>query len=456
MPGRATSIPTYQRIKTKHTHSMRTRLAFLPAVGLLLLAQPLHADSLTDVYALAQQHSPQLQAASAASVASAQRKRQALAQFLPQARFGANLSAAWQQTGSLSQNVNSSGYSLNLTQPVYYQERFHQYAQADSRLAQSEAELEAARRELLLTVAERYFEVLAAIDNREFTSAEKQAIGRQMEQTKQRFDVGLIAITDVHEAQAAFDLAVAQEIEAENLLASAREGLRELTGQYHNNLSALTDNVPLVSPEPADIQKWIDTALRQNYRLQAVQYGVDAAREEIRSQRAGHFPTVDVVAGHDYSAEGGLRIGAGDGSFTNTSISLQLNLPLYSGGATVARTKEAEALYDQASASLEEQRRAIQRRTSESYLKIFTTISRVKALKQALTSTQSALTASEAGLEVGTRTTVDVLNTRRDLFRARRDHARARYDYVLNTLRLKEAAGQLALAELQQVNAWLK
>lgn len=434
---------------------MRIRLTVFLTMAWLLLAQPLHADSLIDVYTLAEQQSPQVQSAIAAAAATQQRKRQVLAQFFPQASFSANLSKAWQQSGDISQDINSSGYSLNLTQPIYYQGRFHQYAQVDLRLAQSQAELEAVRRELLLSVAERYFDVLAAMDSQEFASAEKQAIGRQLEQTKQRFDVGLIAVTDVHEAQAAFDLTVAQEIEAENFLASSREGLRELTGQYHNNLAPLTDQVPLISPQPADIQKWIETALRENYRLQSGQFGVDAAREEIRAERAGHFPTLDFVAGHDYSTQGGLRV-TGDGSFTNTSVSLQMNLPLSSGGATVARTREAEALYDQARANLEEQRRAVQRRTSEAYLKIFTTISRVKALKQALTSTQSALNASEAGLEVGTRTTVDVLNTRRDLFRARRDHARARYDYVLNTLRLKEAAGQLSPPDLQQVNAWLR
>lgn len=433
---------------------MLIRLTLL--VALATLAPQLYADSLSDVYSLAEQQNPQLQSASAVSTASAQRKRQALAQFLPTASFSANLSQSWQESGTLSQNFNSSGYSLNLAQPVYHQERFHQYAQADLRLAQSEAELEAVRRELLLTVAERYFDVLAAMDNLDFTRAEKEAIGRQLEQTKQRFDVGLIAITDVHEAQAGYDLAVAQEIEGENLIASAREGLRELTGKYHNNLSHLTDSVPLVSPEPADIQKWVDTALRQNFRLLAEQYSADAAREEIRSQRAGHYPSVDLVAGYDYSAESGLRVGVADDSFSNTSVSLQFNVPIYAGGGTLARTREAQALYDQARARLEEQQRAVQRRTSESYLKIFTSISRVKALNQALTSTQSALNASEAGQEVGTRTTVDVLNTRRDLFRARRDHARARYDYVLNTLRLKESAGQLEPSHLQQVNAWLK
>lgn len=436
---------------------MRHSRPLVIALFLILFAgtiPSLHADNLIGVYSAAERNFPQLKRAKAAQDIAEQRRRQAMSGLLPQANLGFDVSAVQQEMGDFSGNYNNWGYSLNLDQTLYNATRFRTLAQTNSYIAQAQADYEANLSELMLNVAERYFELLAANDNLDFARAEKEAIARQLDQTKQRFDVGLIAITDVHEAQAAYDQAVAQEIAAENSLSSAREALRELTDTYPNDLAKLKKEIPLISPEPADIKKWIDTALSQNLRLLSTQFTVDAARQQIDIQRAGHHPTVGLYGRYDYSDNGGARFN--NQALTTGSVGIEMNVPLFSGFGVSAQVSESQAAFEQAKENLEEQRRAAHRQTSDAYLNIFSSISRVKALEQAVISTQSALSASEAGLEVGTRTTVDVLNTRRELFRAQRDHARARYDYLLNTLRLKLAAGQLNNQELQRVNALLE
>jgi outer membrane protein len=275
-----------------------------------------------------------------------------------------------------------------------------------------------------------------------------------MEQTQQRFDVGMATITDVTEAQAAFDLANAAVIAAENALANANEQLRETSGMYLDNLSGLQADSPLVSPEPANIDEWSQTALSQNPSLVVAKANVDTAGQTIELQKSGHYPSLDLVAQKNYDSQS-------DGNFSGSSkthteaIGLQFNLPIYAGGAVVSRTREATYRLDQAMQNEEHQRRAVTRQTRESFNGVIAGISRVNALKQAVVSNEKALESTEAGYEVGTRTTVDVLNARRNLFSARRDYARSRYDYILDSLRLKQAAGIVTVQDLEQINSWL-
>lgn len=426
--------------------------------ALSAFAAPAHAEDLLDVYRLAQENDAQLKGAEAARLAVLESKPQSEALLLPTISANANTTANRldiSQPGSAAgvTHFNSNGYSLTLTQPVYHRDTYVQLRQADARIAQAEATYSAAEQELMTRVATAYFDVLAAQDNLTFALAEKKAIGQQLEQSQQRFDVGLVAITDVQETQARYDSAVAQEIDAERRLASAHEAIREITAQPHGGLIPLQAEIPLITPEPQDIQQWADTALRQNLLISAAQYGTEIALEEIERQRAGHYPSVDIVGNRIFAESGGGRFG---GSETlGDTLTLQLNVPLYQGGLINSRTREAHARHNQALATLEQQQRSVLRQTRDAYLSVAANISRVQALRQAVTSNHTALESTKAGLEVGTRTEVDVLDAQRELFRTERDHARARYDYILQTLRLKQSAGTLSPADLTHINTWL-
>ncbi len=284
--------------------------------------------------------------------------------------------------------------------------------------------------------------------------AEKAAIGHKLAQVQQRFDVGIVAITDVHEAQARYDLATSQEVDAQNSLASNREALREVTGMLPESLSMLAEQIPLVSPDPQDVEKWVETALKQNFQLISAQAATEVASQTIDLQRAAHYPTLDGVASHGYTEFSGGSFGARE--TLDSAIGLQLSVPLYQGGAVNSRIREAQYRLNQAKEIQEQQTRAVSRQARDSYLNVTASIRRVGALRQAVVSNQGALDATEAGMQVGTRTTIDVLNAQRDLYRAKRDLSRARYDYLVSTLRLKQAAGMISLVDLEQVNGWLR
>ena len=300
----------------------------------------------------------------------------------------------------------------------------------------------------MVRVADRYFNVLAAFDNLEFSQAEKEAIGRQLEQTKQRFDVGLVAITDVHEAQARFDSALAESIASESGLDSALESLREITGAYPAELNGVRDNAPLITPEPNDIDEWTQMALKQNLDIIAIEHAVQQARENIKAQRAGYYPTVNANASFADSTA--------DGTSSTTTAGISVNWNLWAGGRTSSQVRQANHDLTTSMENLEQTRRAVQRNTRDAFLDVISGISRVRALKQAVISSESALSASEAGFEVGTRTTVDVLLARQNLFNARRNLSQAKYEYITDSLRLKRSAGILAPDDIEKINQWLE
>lgn len=418
------------------------------------------ADDLLTVYRAAVENDTQFRAAQAEYRALLESKNQSVAAFLPTISASAfynknddeSISAAAVTTVD---DYETDGYSLNLTQPIYRHANFVGLTQADALVAQAQAKFEYARQELILRVVKQYFAVLAAEDDLEFAKAEHTSIKQQLNQTQQRFNVGLIAITDVHEAKARYDQAVARVILAENTLAISQEVLREITNKEHSALSSLSTNHPLVKPEPADIYQWIETANQQNLLLMASQKGVDIARAEVSIQSTGHYPTLDLTASHAVTNYGAGTPVLGESEKTSNTVSLQLNVPLYQGGLVNSKTRAADYRLTQAKELLDQQRRATERQTRNSYLSVIANISQVKALKQALASSSVALEATQTGFEVGTRTTVDVLNSQRDLFRARRDYAQVRYNYVLETLNLKLAAGMLSVKDIEQLNPWL-
>ena len=427
-------------------------------VLLALCTRLASATDLLDVYRRALTHDPQYLSAGAANRAAQEQMPQARAQLLPDARVTGSLDGVNQDIRSVSGGgVGTSRFSnkaltVNVTQPIFRKDLLVGLEQADSRIQQANAEFAFAQQDLMLRVAERYFGVLEARDLLDSRQASRDANEQQLKQSQQRFDVGLIAITDVEEAKSGFDLANANVIDAENGLDNAMEALREVTGEYLQSLNGLRADTPLITPEPNNIDTWTSTALEQNLELLAASLAADTAREEIKRQEAGHVPSLDLVAQHGYAVSGGRF---GDSDIVTSSIGLSLNVPIYEGGEVLSRTREARHLHQQSLSDLERQRRITQRAARDAFRGVISGVSRVQALAQAVVSTESALEAIEAGFKVGTRTSVDVLNAQRDLFSARFDYAQARYRYIVDILRLKQAAGTLSQEDLVEVNAWL-
>ncbi|MBI5450312.1 MAG: TolC family outer membrane protein [Gammaproteobacteria bacterium] len=437
----------------------------LLAVMLALHCGQAGAENLLDVYRLAAQHDPQYLAADAAHLAASEARTQGRALLLPTLNLNASVSTGTQEILSASAGSaystsvgkrydnDTTVYGLRLVQPIFRFDSLVQQGLAGARVARAEAEFGDEQQAMMVRVAEGYFNVLAARDSVDFAEAERKSIERQLEQTRQRFKVGLVAITDVHEAQAAFDLATAQEIDARDQLASAIEALRQLTGMQHDALDRVAEEIPLAGPDPADIELWTQRALDGNLKMQAARFAEREAYHGKLVTRAGHLPNIDAVA--DYSRSD-IKSGTfmGDREVEDTSVAVQMTMSLFAGGATQSRVRESAQRHEQAVQILEQQRRLTVRQVRDAYRSVLADIQRVMALKQAVVSAQSALKANEAGYSVGTRTSVDVLGARRELFKAQRDYSQARYRYLLDTLRLKQATGQLTAQDIELVNGW--
>lgn len=439
---------------------MSRTIAIVLILNAAILPGQSQAADLLDVYSLAETSDPTYLETRANYRATLETKPQARAQLLPQIGLSANTIRNSQDIsenngfgGSGELDFNSHGYSLDLRQPLFRAPEYLQYQQSDSIIKQAEAEVRVARQDLTIRVAEAYFNVLAAEDNLLFAQAEKRSLEQQLEQAKQRFEVGLTAITDIQEAQAGYDRAAAQVIEAENGVDNAREALREITGEFIVDLKGLSSEIPLVKPNPADIDLWTSQALEQNFSISAAEYALESSNKEIKVQKAGHLPTLDLVASTGYDKSGGRF---GDTQIHADAVGLELNLPLFSGGAVTSRSREARDLYDASLQRLHFAQRSAQSQTRQSYLGVISGISRIEALEQAVISSETALEATNAGFDVGTRTAVDVVAAERALSDARRNLARTRYDYIINSLRLKQAAGILTDQDLALVNRWLQ
>lgn len=420
-----------------------------------MLTGSAYAEDLMQIFNQSLQSDPQLLAQAASRQAVNELDDQAKANFLPEVALTANAGRTWQDSTTRDINYNNRGYSLSITQPIYRRQNIVQRDQAAIAIDSATASYHIAEQALIVRVAEGYFDVLGRQDDLSFAIAEREAIAKQLEQTKQRFDVGIATITDVVESQAAYDSANAAVITAENELANSKERLSEISGSYQDSLAVLKAETPLVSPEPESSDEWSSVALEQNPNLQVSKFAVDTASQTIELRKSGHYPTLDVVGSKGYNWQSETTLG-GRSSTDLDSISLQFNLPIYAGGSVQSQTREATYRLDEAMQNEEQQRRAVVRQSREAYNGVISGISRVKAFKQAVVSSEKALESTEAGYEVGTRTTVDVLNVRRDLFSAKRDYANSRYDYILSSLRLKQAAGIISVDDLQQINQWLE
>lgn len=430
---------------------------------IVLLGTPLQANDLLSVYQDAAREDPQLERARESLAAIQETQSQAgAALFLPEATATANINQDSQNvqfsgasaTGvSGRSNFQSGGYSLTLTQPLLHYDRIVTWQQADSRIAQAEAEYAAAEIALMLRVAERYFDLLAANENLRFAQAQQETLARGLKETRQRQAVGFLAMTDVQEAQAGYDRALADTVEAEHLLRDAKESLQEVTGADYDRLATLRNEIPLVKPDPAIEEEWVSQALMQNLGLFVSEQAAQIAKAAIEIQKAGHLPTLDAIGSHTFSTSGG-RFGTAE--IEDSIVGLSLNVPLYQGGRVNSRTREADHRYRVALATLKQEQRTVHRAASKAFLGVVAGISRVNALQQTLRSSEIGVKATEAGFRAGRRTALDVIVAERERLRAQKDYARARYDYLLNTLRLKQAVGTLSPTDLAQVNEWLE
>ncbi len=418
-----------------------------------------HAFSLMDIYMLAKQQDTDIQIAESRYQAEAQASPIARANILPQASLSANTTDVSQETDGTTFGVagtdvdfNDHGYTLNITQALYHHDYYVQLRQAKNSVARASIDLDASYQELITRTADAYFNVLAEQDNLNFRQSEIEAIERQLEQAKKRFEVGLIAITDVKEAQASYDLAVASEIEAQNALEISKDALEVIIAERANRLNPLSDRMQLISPEPNDVEEWINKALNENLSLLSSEYTREIALQEVKLQQAQHYPKLDIVATHTDTDTGGL---SGNRESEDSRIGLELSFPIFEGGRTYYRTKEARYRALLSTNEHEKVRRETIKNTRDAYLNVISGISRVKALARALESTEAAARAAEAGFQVGTRTSVDVLIALQETFLAKRDYSRARYDYLLNTLNLKQAVGTLSIDDLVQIDGWL-
>ncbi len=442
------------------------KIAFILA-GMLLATGPAFGADLMSVYQMALDHDPTIKEAEANHLAALEAKPQALAGLLPSvdlsgsrqrdrssgSRIGLTPSGA---IGSvdISTTLDSTSWQVQLRQPLFRWDRWVQLKEADSQVAQAEANYQAAGENLLVRVAQAYFDVLGARDTLESTRASKEAIGRQLDQAKKKFEVGLSAITDVQEAQAAYDQVVADEIAADQALSKAREDLRAITGTYVSDLEAPRVDMPLKTPDPDSANAWVATAMKQNLNLISARMAADVAEQEVSRNRSQYYPNVDLVASHTLNNTSGNNIFATQ-DVTGNAIGLQLSMNLFAGGSSSSQVSQAVHKASAAKDRLTLAQRDAERQTRDAYLGVLSGISRVKALSQAVTSAETALKATEAGLEVGTRTTVDVLTSRQNLLKNRTQYAKSRYDYLMETLRLKQAAGILDTDDLKQMNSWL-
>ena len=430
----------------------------IPAILASMLAQPLHAGDLYNIYQLATKQDSQILSSGATLDANRENTPIARSSLLPQL----NLIGTTDYVGSYTDTFSDSGeaftrnrITLNVSQAIYNRASWMNFKKAMHGVNAAEAAYMAEEQFLIIRVAEAYFSVLAAEEDLSFSRSESRAIRKQLDQAQQRYDVGLIAITDVHEAQSAYDNARAREIQAENALGNAREALREIIGTDPGKLANLKSRIALSKPQPSDIEYWANQALDNNPVVKAAEENVEASSKEVEVQRSGHYPILNLV-GNAVKEEYGSAPAIDQFRDQETSnIGLELRIPLYSGGATTASTSQARHNLRAERYNLESAKREASRNVRNAYRGVITSISQVNALAAAKVSAQSALNATQAGYDVGTRTLVDVLIAERNLFDARRAYAQARYQYVLNDLLLRQAAGTLGEDDIKRINKLL-
>ena len=427
----------------------------------LIAAQISTADTLNDIYESALLNDPVLRAARASFNAERETKNIARGALLPQLAISGDYTESEindnppsVSTGLI--DTNTTTYGVSLSQAFFDMPSWYSFKSGKALSDSAQAQFAADQQSLIIRVSEAYFNVLRAYDNLQTRSAEQRAIQRQLEQTRERFEVGLLPVTDVHEAQAVFDDAAVNSLEARGALNIAFEGLQVLTGRDHEALAGLTETFMATNPEPLSNQEWVDFAIGNNFQLKVAELGKDAAYNSAKAAAAARLPKITGRATYYESDMDGTR-------YTNPietqqdghSFVVSVTMPIWMGGSVDAKRRQAKQRSIASKEGYTATKRNVIQASRSLHQLVLTNTARVKARKQSITSADSALQATQAGYEVGTRNIVDVLVAQRSVYQARRSYANARYDYILSMMRLKEVAGQLAPDDIYQLNGWL-
>ncbi|MBU1224312.1 MAG: TolC family outer membrane protein [Gammaproteobacteria bacterium] len=421
----------------------------------LALAPAAHAADLSEVYRDALAYDAQYASARAAYQAGQEAAVQGRAGLLPNVNLGGNVryNSVDSSLAGGDADFDSNGASLTAAQPLFRKQNLVAYAQAKEQVKIAALRFAVAEQDLILRVAQAYFDVLESQDNIAFINAQKAAITEQLAAAKRNFEVGTTTITDTHEAQARYDLATAQEIAEQNSLNIRLRALEKLIGKPAGALDTLAEPVQLKA-EGGHIDEWATIAADGNLQAEIQRVTKVIADQEIERNRAGHYPTLDAVAG--YTISNNQNFGTQQVDTRTASIGVELNLPIYQGGLTSSRVREAVANQERARQDLENATREASLQARQAYLNVSSGVARVQALEQALVSTRAQLDSTRLGLDVGVRTNLDVLDAEQQVLSARRDLAGARYDYLLSRLALKAAVGSLNPADLTEIDQLLK
>ncbi len=453
-------------------------LSITAAAGLAALST--QADTLLEIYDQALQYDATLKAAEATYQADLQVEKLALSQLLPQLRAVASYSGINKETDgqTIEQEAGSppvaiatnstldtrtGSYGASLEQSIFDVSAWLTLKSGRQTSQQAMAQWAAEQQDLIIRVATAYFNVLQALDDLQASKAEERAAKRQLEQTQQRFDVGLVAISDVYEARASSDNVVVQRLVAEGNVGTTYQALTVLTGSPHADLWRLSQDFPIIDPNPLDQDAWVDWALKNNYTLQAAQYAMRAAGKNASAKKAEHLPKLTGSVSYTYDdADGHLKFTKPfdrklpqDANTDGTVWSLNVSMPLYTGGYLSAQRRQAYAQYQNSLQQQVSAERTVVQNARVSHINLLNSVQRVDAQQQTIVSTSSALRATEAGYQVGTRDILDVLQARQSLYNAIRNYASSRYSYVMSYLNLKQAAGQLSPEDVFFINQWL-
>ncbi len=432
-------------------------------LAILAFSQPLDAADLLQTYREARANDPVYASARAARDAGRESLPQGLALLLPTVSASGftqmnDIDIDFRGVAPPSKREgNTNGYSLSLTQPLFNWQSIMLYKEAGFKVAQAEAAFGQAAQDLVVRVAQAFFDVLASQDSLAFIQAQKTAISEQLAQAKRNFEVGTATITDTHEAQARFDLATSQEIAAQSDLEIRQRALQQIIGKFPDRLTPLRPSTELSPPKPNAMEQWVSSAENQNFAVRIQEAALEIATREVERSRAGHYPSLNLVGNVGKNSASISTIGTTSLGTDSTSrnIGLQLAIPLYAGGGVNSLVRQAIANQEKARQDLETARRSAALSARQAYLGVTNGMAQVRALEQALVSSQSALDSNKLGYEVGVRINIDVLNAQQQLFSTKRDLSKARYDTLLNGLKLKAASGTLTEEDLGAVNRLL-
>ena len=443
---------------------MRLHVPFIKGIlltaGLLQISSLGHTETLQEIYALAVENDHEFKAAYAAYQSGVEAKSFGRSALLPKINGTASwLDSSTERSGtSTSETDNTnSGYRISVEQPLFDLAAWHNYKAGVASADIAHAQFKSDQQALIIRTAEAYFAALEAADNLRTSLAEEEALIHQLEQTRQRFEVGLSAITEVHEAQAVYDSSVADRLFSEGQVGITFEALQVLTGISHNQIAPLKDTFVASAPQPKARDAWVERALESNYILEMAKLNADSARSTAKSKKAEHYPKLSLSGSYssfnDDTTLDGFQ--SGDVDTDNQTIGVTLSIPFYNGGAVSSSRRQAQQGSIQAREQYLKSRRDIVQSARSQHLIVATSVATVKARKQTIISTESALEATKAGYSVGTRDLVDVLRAQRGLYQAQRNYSTALYDYIIGSLRLKEVAGMLSESDISQLSAWL-